>query len=713
MATLVLTAVGTVVGGPIGGMLGAVAGQAIDARWLTPGGRKGPRLSDLRVQTSSYGSGIPRLFGTMRVAGTVIWATDLVERRQRRSAGKGQPRTTTYSYSASFAVALSSRPVLGVRRIWADGNILRGSDGAFVEQTGFRLHAGDADQPVDPFIAAAEGPGAAPAYRGLAYAVFEELDLTAFGNRIPSLTFEVEADAGPLNLGQPVADALGVLAAQAMPEIGGYALGGGSRREAIEPLTALVPVRRTATGWAVVDGAATALPDAASVSGPASPERRIGAADRAPRAVTVAHYDPARDYQTGIQTAMVPGGEGASRSIDLPVSAAAAQARLLAERAAARVRGTRSGMSWPGGLAALAVPPGALVDAGGARMQVTARRIEGGVAMLELSGVPDAVSPVLAADGGRAVTSPDQPTGDTAAALFDLPALVPADVDQTRLVLAAAGSGAGWRRAGVALVPAAGAAEQPMGHVTAAAVIGTVTAVGGAGTAMLFDDASWIEVTLARADMQLSNAADADLLAGANAALAGDELLQFGHAAPLGNRRWRLTRLLRGRRGTPVSAAAGAPFALADDEALLPLGDALTVPQAGGAVLVAATGAAAALQLPILTAGRAQQPLPPVHLRGDWEGDGGLTLRWVRRSRTGFDWRDRVDAPMDADNEAYQVALLAGASQTVMMAGVPQVTLSAATLSAWRSGGAASLSVAVSQVGRLALSQPLAGSFAL
>ena len=41
--------------------------------------RRGPRLGDLAVQTSSYGSAIPRIYGRMRVAGTVIWATDLKE----------------------------------------------------------------------------------------------------------------------------------------------------------------------------------------------------------------------------------------------------------------------------------------------------------------------------------------------------------------------------------------------------------------------------------------------------------------------------------------------------------------------------------------------------------------------------------------------------------------------------------------------------------
>lgn len=53
----------------------------------------------------------------MGVAGTVIWATDLVEHRDRQGGGKGRPKTTTYSYTASFAVLLSSRPIRSVGRI--------------------------------------------------------------------------------------------------------------------------------------------------------------------------------------------------------------------------------------------------------------------------------------------------------------------------------------------------------------------------------------------------------------------------------------------------------------------------------------------------------------------------------------------------------------------------------------------------------------------
>src|ERR1700712_5130590 len=150
MATLLLTAIGTVIGGPIGGALGAILGQSVDQRIFAPKGRQGPRLGDLSVQTSSYGSPIPRVFGTVRASGTVIWSTDLIETSGSQSNGKGRGSTTTFSYAASFAVVLSAREILRVGRIWADGNLLRGAGGDFKTATGFRLMLGGEDQALDP-----------------------------------------------------------------------------------------------------------------------------------------------------------------------------------------------------------------------------------------------------------------------------------------------------------------------------------------------------------------------------------------------------------------------------------------------------------------------------------------------------------------------------------------------------------------------------------
>lgn len=260
MATLVLTTVGTAVAGPVGGAIGAFIGGQADAAIFAPKRRQGPRLGELAVQTSSYGSAIPRIFGTMRVAGTVIWATDLREDRATSGGGKGQPATSSYSYAASFAVALSARPIRNVLRIWADGKLLRGAAGDFKTRCTFRLYQGDEDQPVDPLIAAVEGIGQAPAFRGIAYALFEDMQLADFGNRIPSLTFEVEADEAPVTLGN-IADELsgGALAAGPTPALTGYAASGDSIRGALEALADVVPLSLSDDGERLL---LTAEPDA-------------------------------------------------------------------------------------------------------------------------------------------------------------------------------------------------------------------------------------------------------------------------------------------------------------------------------------------------------------------------------------------------------------------------------------------------------------------
>lgn len=193
MATMILAAAGGSVGGLLGST-GAVLGQAAGAlvgnmidQSLLRTGRSftGPRLSDLSVQSSTEGEPIPRVYGRVRIAGQVIWATNHEETAvTTRSGGKGGTSSTSFDYAANFAVGLCEGPIQYVSRIWADGTLLD------TENLTFRVHPGDEDQEPDPLILARqEGP--APAYRGTAYVVFERLPLDQWGNRIPQLTFEV------------------------------------------------------------------------------------------------------------------------------------------------------------------------------------------------------------------------------------------------------------------------------------------------------------------------------------------------------------------------------------------------------------------------------------------------------------------------------------------------------------------------------------------
>lgn len=202
MATIILQAAGAFLGGilgpvgaAIGSAAGAMAGYMLDRSLLQSLQHvEGPRLGSMRPFLAEEGAPIARVYGTVRTGGNVIWATRFEESRQsRREGAKGGPKVTTYSYFANAAFALCEGEISGVRRIWADGKELD------LEQVTVRVYRGSENQPVDPLVAAKQGAGNAPAYRGTAYVVFERFPLADYGNRIPQFQFEVMRPVGQLN----------------------------------------------------------------------------------------------------------------------------------------------------------------------------------------------------------------------------------------------------------------------------------------------------------------------------------------------------------------------------------------------------------------------------------------------------------------------------------------------------------------------------------
>lgn len=208
MAQLVLSTIGSALGrrfapaalrgaaSALGRAAGSALGAEIDqslfgeARTRSVGA-----LSDLYLSGSSAGAPIAKVYGRARVAGQIIWAARFKEAQsteESRAGGKGgqRVRTTSYRYSLSFAVALCEGPIAGLGTVWANGAPLD------LSQVAHRLHRGDPGQAPDPLIEAIEGADAAPAYRGLAYLVFEDLPLEGFGDSVPSISAEVIAPLG-------------------------------------------------------------------------------------------------------------------------------------------------------------------------------------------------------------------------------------------------------------------------------------------------------------------------------------------------------------------------------------------------------------------------------------------------------------------------------------------------------------------------------------
>jgi len=719
MATLVLTAAGSALGGPVGGAIGAIIGQQIDGRLFAPKPRQGPRLGELAVQTSSYGNQIPKLFGTMRVAGTVIWATDLHEERSKSGGGKGQPKTVNYSYSANFAVALSGRPILAVRRIWADGKLLRGAAGDFKTATGYRLHTGGEEQAVDPLIAAVEGAGLAPAYRGLAYAVFEDFQLADYGNRIPSLTFEVEADAGPTSVGA-VAAALGerLAAVGEWAPLTGYAASGDSIRAAIATLAELEPLSLIDDGDRLVLASNAGPPvliaeselGAAAAGAGGRSEWLRRSADSVPADASLAYYDPARDFQTGLQRASRPGSALTSDRSAVAAALDSATAKGLAagriERLWAARRSARLSLGW----SRLGLAAGCRVRVGGrpGLWKVARWTLDRMVLTLELTGVP-ATAPAAPAQAspGRPVDQPDQVHGPTSLLLLDLPALTEELPGRPRLLVAAAGAEPGWRRADLAASFDGGASWTAAGATAPPAVLGTALQVPGAAGSALIDERGRIEVELLNDAMWLESRSDTALAGGANLALLGEELIQFGLVEPLGERRFRLSRLLRGRRGTEWAAglhAPGEPFALIEAESLAVLEAPLGSLGGEARLLAQGLGDPDGVLAVRIVAGEAMRPPAPVHLRARRLTGGDLALSWVRRSRSGWVWLSGSDTPLGEESESYRLTLAGeGFTRSITLA-APAFLYTASEQAA--DGPAGPLGVEVVQLGTSAPSRP-------
>ena len=217
MATLALAAVGAAVGGALlpggitllgatltgatlGAQIGALAGSYVDkALFGASGGApsaKGPRLKDLHVTSSTEGAPLPRLYGRARIGGQLIWADEIEEVVRRQSVGGsakggiggGGAKVTTYQYFASFAVAVAEGMITRIGRVWADGREIDLSD------FNYRIYDGSETQLPDDLIAARIGVDSAPAFRGVAYIVFERMPLADFGNRLPQLSMEAFRD---------------------------------------------------------------------------------------------------------------------------------------------------------------------------------------------------------------------------------------------------------------------------------------------------------------------------------------------------------------------------------------------------------------------------------------------------------------------------------------------------------------------------------------
>ncbi len=665
MATLLLTAVGTAIGGPVGGAIGALIGQQADQAIFGSGTIEGPRLKELSVTTSSYGQPIARVFGRMRVPGTVIWSTDLIESSAKSGGGKGRPSTKTYSYSTSFAVALSSLPVSSLGRIWADGELLRGAAGDLKTEGVLRFYDGHGDDPVDPLVAADKG-SAAPAFRDCAYVVFEDLQLADFGNRIPTLTFEIMAESpSSVALNDIVPLAISGDSSQTLPHLRGFADEGGPLASSLSALNRVFPLSCVTKGsgftLSPIDSSGAVLATLSpEVSNAEEGQRNRRRAERfAQEPVALRYYDENRDYQPGVQRAIGSRPNGREAMIDIPATMQADDARKLANSSANRARWQHEQITWNTADLNPTVEPGSIVkipDMPGRWLVKGWEWFDRGVE-LNLERLAPGLAGDVSSDSGAAKHPNDELIGPTLLSVFEVPADGTSSAAEPIIFAAASSATSSWKGAALYVERAGGLI--PIGSTSAPrAVSGVIAGSLGPSNATHFEPGSSVLIDLPDDNLSFAETTIAGLALGENRVLIGDEVVQFLSAEVVSTGRWKLSGLLRGRGGTEASAQnghePGAQATLLDDN-LTALNPSEVSSNTNTRIAAIGLGDDEPTFANLANSGLSRRPLTPVHPRLSKSHDGSWHFCWTRRARGQWLWEDLVDTPLVEESEAYLI----------------------------------------------------------
>lgn len=223
----------------------------------------------------------------------------------------------------------------------------------------------------------------------------------------------------------------------------------------------------------------------------------------------------------------------------------------------------------------------------------------------------------------------------------------------------------------------------PVGTVQNKCVMGVTATVLGSWSGQNFiDESSIVEVNIISGT--LASVPAVDLLSGANAALIGNEIVQFRTATLIAPNKYRLIGMLRGRFGTEIYTGT---HVAAERFVLLSLSGTLRVDEDASAINAnryykpVSTGLnfAKAGSYPFANSARGLKPLRPAHFYATRLSNNDWNLRWVRRTRVDGTWRDQVDAALGEATESYEVEIMNGTAVVRTIASsTPTVTYTAA-----------------------------------
>lgn len=599
----------------------------------------------------------------MRVAGVVLWAAPPVVTTTVSKNGAGQ------GLSVSFAYALSSNPLEAVHRIWADGRLIRDEEGRQDVTFEMRLHKGDEDQASDPLIASILGEDIAPAYRGIAYLVLENFDLSSFGNRLPLLTVEVVGDAKPLAAEEVCRQALRLTGdvGGSAHELEGVALVGDDKAEAVSPLCEAFSTRfgYHGTGWSIeAEPAYHAIEEQFwTIGDEVSAAFRVTPPADLPTKISLRFFDPEIDFAAGEKSARLPGAERLRR---VELSAALSGDRAKALAAELLVQSTNEGserwLKLPLTYARIHLGDEVGQAAEGTeRFRVCEKRIEGTSVTLRIERTWTAISS-LASDSGGVIGARLLQRSPLSIAMVELPG----DMFDSELKVGILSAGGHSPYQPLPLVVSSAGDEQQMSTASVAAPIGRSLEALAPAPSFTLDRRNSLLVRFT-CDPALTSCDEGAFLQGANLIRIGDEFLQFATATLVGKFTYRLSDLLRGRFDSEV----GAEHPVGTDVALLHLRAMTTLkvsPDRIGSTMTARVLGPDGIEevTSLRLTGEGIRPWKPAHVTAT-DVQGGLSLSWVRCSKEGSPWLDGVDAPTGASHAAYDVLLRDSSGASLQM----------------------------------------------
>lgn len=184
-----------------------------------PGEPEAQRLGEISRQTAKEGDPRVIVWGRVRpIGGNIIHCQEPKKRMVKQSSsggGKGGSKKKEQKVEhvfRTYAIGVCEGPITGFSRIWRNNKLVYDGRGTAwgkknnrVFLKTFRLYLGGWGQMPDPTLQSIWGAKNVPAYRGTAYMVSVNEDLTDQGGMVPQWLFEVERAEGTYLTSKPYA----------------------------------------------------------------------------------------------------------------------------------------------------------------------------------------------------------------------------------------------------------------------------------------------------------------------------------------------------------------------------------------------------------------------------------------------------------------------------------------------------------------------------